>query len=257
MGVYTTQRNATRNQSTADFQRKNVFTFGNRYQEARLVNDLGEEVTVKDGFLVCRNSGSYETVLLTISDALTAGQTFIIGGLTYTSTGATTILELVAAFSNLAVGATTGAGTATGTYSGALTGYSTGDALENDKVVFTASTLGPKTNLALTGTGAVNSGIDSIINGTLGDADGIRLATAQDINDDLVIGILKSDDIDLPDTEKIAVNYAISGDIDASLLILPDGVTLNSVVNSKTVKDLLTRLGFVLNNVTENSKFDN
>jgi hypothetical protein len=52
-------------------------------------------------------------------------------------------------------------------------------------------------------------------------------------------------------------NCAISGDIDAGLLTLPDGVTLDTVVGNKILKDVLTDLGFVLFNVTENSKFDN
>ena len=52
-------------------------------------------------------------------------------------------------------------------------------------------------------------------------------------------------------------SYCISGDIDASMLILPDGVTLDSIVGSKALKDVLTAQGFVLNNVTECSNFDN
>lgn len=55
----------------------------------------------------------------------------------------------------------------------------------------------------------------------------------------------------------LKANYCISGDIDATMLILPDGVTLDSMVGSKALKDVLTALGFVLNNVTECSNFDN
>ena len=34
MSVTGTQRNATRNQSTVDITRKNIFTYGNRFREA-------------------------------------------------------------------------------------------------------------------------------------------------------------------------------------------------------------------------------
>lgn len=76
---------------------------------------------------------------------LTAGQSVTIGGLTYTSTGATSQAQLIAAFENLANGATTGAGTGTGTYSGALTGWSSG-ANAAGVITFTSSTAG--TNVA-------------------------------------------------------------------------------------------------------------
>lgn len=73
---------------------------------------------------------------------LSAGQTVTLGGLTYTSTGATTQAQLASAFASLANGATTGAGTGTGTYSGALTGFATGTVTSNT-VIFTAATVGP------------------------------------------------------------------------------------------------------------------
>jgi hypothetical protein len=162
MGIYATQRDVTRNQSTVDYSSQNIFLFGNKYQSGVFVNNLGETIDAQDGILVVRNSGSFETATVKFS-ALTAGQTQILAGLTYTSTGDTTAEQMATAFSNLAVGATTGAGTATGAYSGALTGYSTGDTVYGDTVVFTASTVGAKTDLADTGTGA-NPTI-TIING--------------------------------------------------------------------------------------------
>jgi flagellar hook-associated protein 2 len=67
-----------------------------------------------------------ESTAFTFGNALTAGQSVTIGGLTYTSTGSTTATELATAFASLARGATTGAGTATGTYSGTLTDFATG-----------------------------------------------------------------------------------------------------------------------------------
>ena len=67
-----------------------------------------------------------ESTALTFGNALTAGQSVTIGGLTYTSTGNTSATELATAFASLARGATSGAGTTTGTYSGTLTDFATG-----------------------------------------------------------------------------------------------------------------------------------
>lgn len=84
---------------------------------------------------------------------LSAGQTVTLGGLTYTSTGATTQTQLAGAFASLANGATTGPGTGTGTYSGVLTGFATGTVTSNT-VVFTATTVGVTSPVVQTGTGA-------------------------------------------------------------------------------------------------------
>lgn len=255
MGIYATQRSATRNQSTVDFQAQNIFTYGNRYNTGVFINNVGETITAQDGFLVVRNSGTFETATAKFV-ALTTGQTIILGGLTYTSTGATTASQLATAFANLAVGATTGAGTATGSYSGTLTGYSTGavQGASLDTVVFTASTVGAKTDLADTGTGT-NPTI-TIVNGTSGTDEGFSPATSATLAN--VIGILKIEGQNkMADGASLKANYCISGDIDASMLILPLGVTLDSIVGSKALKDVLTAQGFVLNNVTECSNFDN
>ena len=256
MSIYATQRNATRNQSTVDYVAQNVFTYGNRFGKGIFINNIGESLDAQDGILVVRNSGTFETATAVFGTALTAGQTIIIAGLTYTSTGATTAVQLAAAFANLAVGATTGAGTVTGSYSGALTGYSTGAATTSnlDTVVFTASTVGNKTNLSATGTGT--SPTFTIVGGTSGIDEGFSPATSATLAN--VIGILKIEGVvTLADAASVTANYALNGDIDAGLLILPDGVTLDSMVGSKALKDVLTALGFVLNNVTECSKQDN
>lgn len=255
MGIYATQRNATRNQSTIDIQNDQIFTYGNRYSNGIFINNIGESIIAKDGILVVRNSGTFETATAKFV-ALTTGQTMIIGGLTYTSTAASTAAQVATAFANLAVGATTGAGTATGSYSGALTGYSTGavQSLDLDTVVFTASTVGNKTNLAATGTGTAPT--LTIVNGTSGVDEGFSPATSATLAN--VIGILKIEGQNtMANNASLTANYALSGDIDASLLVLPSGVTLDTVVGSKALKDVLTALGFVLNNVTELSKFDN
>jgi len=255
MSIYATQRNATRNSSTVDYLLQNIFTFGNRYASGVFINNLGESLEAQDGILVVRNSGTFETATVKFV-ALTTGQTMILGGLTYTSTGATTAAQLATAFANLAVGATTGAGTATGSYSGTLTGYATGASVgaNLDTVVFTASTVGAKTDLAATGTGTAPT--ITVVNGTSGVDEGFSPATSATLAN--VIGILKIEGVNtMANAASLNANYCISGDIDAGLLILPNGVTLDSIVGSLALKDILTAKGFVLNNVTECTKYDN
>lgn len=147
--IETNQRNATRNQSTADFQRKNIFTFGNRNQEGVFLNNTGADLTALAGILVKRSTGS-----------LTNKDRFV----------------------------------------------------------------------------PIEGGGD----------------------ESAIVGILNVEgETVLAATETINCNVCISGDVDASLLTLPAGVTINTVVGDKLLKDILTNLGFVLNNVTENSNFDN
>ena len=257
MSIYATQRNATNNQSTVDYLVQNIFTYGNRYGKGIFVNNLGESLDAQDGILVVRNSGSFETATIKFNAAgLTAGQTQIIAGLTFTSTGVTTQAQLSAAFANLAVGATTGAGSALGIYSGALTGYATGAVITNNTVVFTASNVGPKTDLTETGTGADPT--ITIVNGTAGVDEGFSPATSATLAN--VIGILKTSSngiTTLLDGASMSANYAISGDIDATMLVLPNGVTLDTIVGSKALKDILTALDFRLNDVVEMTKFNN
>jgi len=256
MSIYGTQRNATRNQSTEDLEFQNLFLTNNRYGKGVFINNIGESIDAKNGFLVVRNSGTFETATAKFGTALTTGQTMILGGLTYTSTAATTVAQLAAAFANLAVGATTGAGTATGSYSGSLTGYATGASVgaSLDTVVFTASTVGPKTDLAATGTGTAPT--ITVVNGTAGVDEGFSPATSATLAN--VIGVLKIDGINtMANAASLPANYALSGDIDTSLLVLPLGVTLDTMVGSKALKDILTALGFVLYNVIETTKYDN
>ena len=255
MLIYANQRGATRNQSTVDYNAQNVFTYGNRYMAATFVNNLGESLDAKDGILVYRNAGTYETAQVRFTAALTSGQTMILGGLTYTSTGATTISQLAAAFANLSAGATTGAGTATGTYSGTLTGYNTGAVLHaGTDVLFTATTVGNKSDLANSGTGT-NPTIN-IENGTSGTLNGVSPVTQSTLAN--VIGILKLEGVNtLADGATISANICIDGDIDATNLVLPIGVTLDTIVGSKALRDILTTQGFVLNNVIEGTKLNN
>ncbi|MEG8004554.1 hypothetical protein, partial [Listeria monocytogenes] len=77
MAIYANQRNATRNQSTVDLTREEIFTYGNRYANGTFINNVGEAIVAKDGFLVVRNSGTFETATAKFV-GLTAGQTMII-----------------------------------------------------------------------------------------------------------------------------------------------------------------------------------
>ena len=247
MSIYATQRNATRNQSTVDYLVQNIFTYANRYGKGILVNNTGETITATDGFLVVRNSGTFETATVNFAD-LTNGQTIILAGLTYTATGAVLAAAVALAFANRAVGYV-----GTGALSGTLTGYAT-SANTAENVVFTASTVGNKTDITETGTGSVDS--ITIVNGTAGVDEGFSPATSANLAN--VIGILKIEgQNEMLNAASLNANYALCGDVDATMLVLPLGVTLDTIVGSKALKDVLTALGFVLNNVIECTKFDN
>lgn len=245
--IYRTIRDSTRNQSTADFYKQNLFVYGNRYVDGVLVNNLGETMEARRGFLVARNAGTFETATFEFAE-LADTETIIIAGLTYTASGTTSAATVAAAFASLTDG-----DTGTGQLSGTLTGYNTSAVLETDKIVFNAATVGNKTDLAATGTGSVTS--TTIINGSSGTQNGFSPVTPTNLSD--VIGVLNIHDTDLEDGQTISANYAINGDLDSSLLVLPIGVYLDSMVGNKSLKDILTSLGFVLLNVTEGSKFDN
>lgn len=147
MSVTGTQRNATRNQSTVDITRKNIFTYGNRFREAILKNDTAGSVTINNGSLVLRHATIADTIIPAIAGATLAN---IIG------------------------------------------------------VLFLSE-------------------------------DSITLAAGAVAN----------------------VNYCIEGDVDGGLLSLPATVTLDTVVGSKAVKDLLTDIGIFAKGVTEIAKTDN
>lgn len=257
MGVTVNQRNVTRNQSTADYTQKRVFLFGNSFDSGLLKNTNAAALTLESGVLLARAAGTYETASVVFNAAgLTAGQTQILGGLTFTSTGVTTQAELAAAFANLEDGATTGAGASKGSYSGALTGWSTGAVTDGTTVLFTATTVGNVTNLAETGTGA-NPTITIVAGGSTASAGGLIPVTSSNLAD--VIGILTYEGVgELGTDDELQVNMCIGGEIDGTELELPSGVTLNTVVGNKTLKDVLNAVGFVVrDNVVENTKFDN
>lgn len=256
MGI--NQRDVTRNQSSLDITFKRLFVGNNAFQEGIFLNNTGGDVSIETGTLVARNSGTYETASMAFSATpLSAGQTVIIAGLTFTSTGATTQAQLAQAFANLADGATSGSGTGLGTYSGALTGYKTGGVVGN-AVLFTASTTGNKTNLAATGTGALP--VATITAGTAGVANGLVPVTLANVVD--VVGILLMEDnepVTVATTTTLNVNYGLHGDVDETNIVLPEGMTLDTVPSgtTKTVRDILNALGFHLEFYTSTTKFDN
>ncbi|MFB9887862.1 beta strand repeat-containing protein [Balneatrix alpica] len=131
-------------------------------------------------------AGVTETASVKFS-ALTAGQTLIMGGLTFTATVDMTAAEAAAAFANLVNGtlpaagdSQAGASAAKGTYTGIFTGWTSG-AVSGDTVVFTSTTANTDVaNLANTGTGtatvtttagsaatAAKDGVLGVINGTV------------------------------------------------------------------------------------------
>lgn len=56
MSMEITQRNATRNQSTADFEHKKIFLFDNRFVEGVFKNTSGAILTLQAGMLVNRSA---------------------------------------------------------------------------------------------------------------------------------------------------------------------------------------------------------
>jgi S-layer protein len=101
--------------------------------------------------------------------ALTAGQTQILNGLTFTAGAAgTTAAQTAAAFANLTSGDAQG-NSKLGTYSGSFTaGWTSGPVTGTSTVAFTGTTAAAKTNLADTGTGTdptvvvTTDGVDAV-----------------------------------------------------------------------------------------------
>jgi S-layer protein len=121
--------------------------------------------------------------------ALTAGETVILGGLTFTSTGATTAAQVAAAFASLANGATQGGSTALGTFSGTLTGWKTSGAT-GSAVTFTSSTANTNVaDLANTGTSVAAQAVVKVADGSAATAAvaskggiGLGAVTIADVN---------------------------------------------------------------------------
>jgi hypothetical protein len=89
-------------------------------------------------------------------------------------------------------------------------------------------------------------------------AKGIKLAVAGSTLADTV-GILAVEGTqDVPAGGTALVNYCAEGGIDGTQLTLPGGVTLDTVVGTKTVEDIINALGMhVDRSAVENTKQDN
>jgi S-layer protein len=104
-----------------------------------------QDMTVGETLATNKAGGSTETASVKFSD-VTAGQTLILGGLTFTAAKDMTAAQAAAAFANLSVntlpvaGDSQGSGLASlGTYTGNFTGWTSG-AVSTDTVVFTSTT---------------------------------------------------------------------------------------------------------------------
>lgn len=121
------------------------------------VTDLAVSTTGQTAPVVVHSQGAAavnERTTLTFKD-MTAGQTVTVGGLTYTSTGATTAAEVAAAFSGLQAGAGTPTNPSTGTFSGSLSGFNASVTTGTSVLSFTSTTTGANvTDLAVSGASA-------------------------------------------------------------------------------------------------------
>ena len=250
------QVNVTNNQSTLKVTLEHMFLFDNRFEQGDYKNNTAGTVVLNPFSLVARDIGTFEEATVVFhATQLEAGETMIIAGLTYTSTGVSTTAQVALAFANLKAGDVTGQGTPLGSYSGIFTGYNTGAVVGGTTIVFTSIVNGNVADLTAGGTGAAPDSI-TIVNGTDAIADGLIPITADNLAD--AIGVSANvNDISQLTTAIDHINYATKGTIDEGLLVLPGGVTLDTLVGNKTLRDILEDIGFHLEKSTENTKFDN
>lgn len=248
------QRNQSRNQSTADFQVKKIFIWDNKFQNGSLNNNTGGSFTAQSGVFLARNIATPQKSTVTFV-ALTSGQTVILGGLTFTAGSSGATAEAVAnAFANLAVGATDGPGTGSGAYSGTLAGFSTGGVTNGKKVVFTSTSTGSTTALAATGTGSAPT--IATVAGTAGVTNGFIPVTSANLAD--VIGIADLEDsVAMADGDSLSIACCTGGGVESGFLTMPAGVTLGTIVGNKTFQDILEGIGFHIVTGVSNTKFDN
>ena len=121
---------------------------------ASFETSTGETIAMQG---ILNNSAVTETSAVTFN-AMTAGQSITLGGLTYTATAANTAAEAAAAFVSLTNGATTKGGITTGTYSGTLSGFASGALSGTATVTFTSASTGTNvTNMPISGSGTLPS----------------------------------------------------------------------------------------------------
>jgi hypothetical protein len=74
-----------------------------------------------------------------------------------------------------------------------------------------------------------------------------------------IIGIASQEgSIVLANTATANITYCYEGGIDVNLLVMPSGVTLDTMVGNKALRDIIAALGLELDNTTVNlTNFDN
>lgn len=73
-----------------------------------------------------------------------------------------------------------------------------------------------------------------------------------------VIGVVAlENEFDVLDGATANINYCTTGRIDETRISLPAGVTLDTVVGTKTVRDILNAIGLELVATIDNTKHDN
>lgn len=81
----------------------------------------------------------------------------------------------------------------------------------------------------------------------------MKSATTLNLAD--VVGVLLiNDSLTLASNAVVNGQYLIGGELDATQLILPATITLDTVVGEKFLRDILNDLGFKLINIVEHSK---
>lgn len=161
---------------------------------ASFLTEKGETISLSGLY---NNAAVTETSAVTFN-AMTAGQTITLGGLTYTagSTGATAA-QVATDFASRANGYVAGTAPAPvkGTFSGTLSGFASGAVSTSTTVTFTSATVGTNvTNLAISGSGALPTAV--VTNGApAASVTFIKTSgsNAQVISDDLVYEFKQSD----------------------------------------------------------------
>ena len=119
---------------------------------ASFKTSTGETIAMQG---ILNNSAVTETSAVTFN-AMTAGQSITLGGLTYTATVANTAAQAAAAFASLSNGATTGV-TTYGSFSGTLSGFAS-SGVSTSTVTFTSASTGTNvTNMPISGSGTLPS----------------------------------------------------------------------------------------------------
>ncbi len=191
---------------------------------ASFKTSTGETIAMQG---ILNNSAVTETSAVTFN-AMTAGQSITLGGLTYTATAANTAAQAAAAFASLLNGATTGV-TTNGSFSGTLSGFASGALSGTATVTFTSASTGTNvTNMPISGSGT----LPSVVVTQGAPAGSITFikdsgSNAKVISDDVVYAFKKSDTTAATLTSR-AFSYSVS--VEGSIPALRAGdLKINSI----------------------------